>query len=311
MCETPANTTMGKIKLDYPMKMHIQKIVLVEKRPFCYLDCLDFEVDGKRYSMTHGTFRNKVRVLIKNGLVQLLYYSGAAFYSLNGVNFSKPRAAMTSNHTVVSPVSSMSSVSFIDNLPADKHAIHDIRYRFKVIDIWSLISANHPELKPNERSKDISLSLMETDNLTIRVVIHHTDMVSVIVGCSLRPVVLDIEELIPLSIALTRVEERLSRLLEVSSHQSLSLSSSSKSRYIPEHNSWTVTMWHCGKDSPNEYTGEKFECTWEQGKNALIRMYTKDLRDGKGIRIRTECQEYPNKRFDEAIEEKLDALGSS
>jgi hypothetical protein len=205
----------------------------------------------------------------------------------------------------------MSSVSFIDNLPADKHAIHDIRYRYKVIDIWSLISANHPELKPNERSKDISLSLMETDNLTIRVVIHHTDMVSVIVGCSLRPVVLDIEELIPLSIALTRVEERLSRLLEVSSHQSLSLSSSSKSRYIPEHNSWTVTMWHCGKDSPNEYTGEKFECTWEQGKNALIRMYTKDLRDGKGIRIRTECQEYPNKRFDEAIEEKLDALGSS
>jgi hypothetical protein len=196
-------------------------------------------------------------------------------------------------------------------LPADKHAIHDIRYRFKVIGIWSIIVSNYPELKLNDRSKDISLSPIETNDLMIRVVIHHTDMVSVIVGCSLRPVVLDIEELIPLSIALTRVEERLSRLLEVSSHQSLSLSSSSKSRYIPEHNSWTVTMWHCGKDSPNEYTGEKFECTWEQGKNALIRMYTKDLRDGKGIRIRTECQEYPNKRFDEAIEEKLDALGSS
>jgi hypothetical protein len=151
--------------------------------------------------------------------------------------------------------------------------------------------------------KDISLSPIETNDLTVRVVIHHTDIVSVIVGCSLRPVVLDIEGLIPLSIALTRVEERVSRLLEGSNHQSLSLSSSSKSHPIPEHNSWTVIMWHCGKDSPNEYTGEKFECTWEQGKNALIRMYTKDLKDGKGIRIRTEHQEYPNKRFDIAVEE--------
>jgi hypothetical protein len=42
-----------------------------------------------------------------------------------------------------------------------------------------------------------------------------------------------------------------------------------------------------------------------------MRIYTKDLKDGKGIRIRTERQEYPNKRFDEAIEEKLNALHSS
>jgi hypothetical protein len=212
--------------------------------------------------------------------------------------------------TVVSSVSSLSSVSFIDNLPTDKHAIHDIRYRFKVNDIWSIIAANHPELKPNDRSKDISLNPIETNDLTIRVVIHHTDMVSVIVGCSLRPVILDMGGLVPLSIALTRVEERLSRLLEGSNYQSLSVSSP-KSYIIPEHNSWIVTMWHCGIDSPNEYAGEKFECTWEQGKNALIRIYAKDLKDGKGIRIKRERQEYPNKRFDVAIEEKLNALGSS
>ncbi|MGA7900011.1 MAG: hypothetical protein WCA39_14245 [Nitrososphaeraceae archaeon] len=134
-------------------------------------------------------------------------------------------------------------------------------------------------------------------------------MVSVILGCALRPVILDIGGLIPRSIALTRVEERLSRLLDGSNHQSLS-SSSPKSRLIPEHNSWIVTMWHCGIDSPKECTGEKFECTWEQGKNALIRIY-KDLKDGKGISVRTERQGYPNKRFDLAIEEKLNALGSS
>ena len=65
-----------------------------------------------------------------------------------------------------------------------------------------------------------------------------------------------------------------------------------------------VTMWHFGYDSPNEYTGEKFEVAWEDGQNALFRIYTKDLKAG-GTRIRRERQEYPNKRFDDAISEKL------
>ena len=63
-------------------------------------------------------------------------------------------------------------------------------------------------------------------------------------------------------------------------------------------------MWHFGSDSINEYTGEKFKIAWEDGQNALFRIYTKDLKAG-GIRIRRERQEYPNKRFDDAISEKL------
>ncbi len=117
---------MGKPKLDYAMKVHMQKIVLIEGRPFCFRDFLDFEVDGKRYKMKHGTIRNKISKLKKNDLIQLEYYSGPAFYSLKGVRFTKPKQEMTDDHTVVSQVSSMSSVSFIDNLPSDKHALHDI-----------------------------------------------------------------------------------------------------------------------------------------------------------------------------------------
>ena len=65
-------------------------------------------------------------------------------------------------------------------------------------------------------------------------------------------------------------------------------------------------MWHFGKDSYEEYTGEKFEIAWEDGENALMRIYTKDLNDM--TRIRRERQEYPNKRFDEAIDEKMNTL---
>jgi hypothetical protein len=285
---------MGKPKLDYAMKVHMQRIVLIEKRPFSYLDFLDFEVDGKRYKMTHGTFRNKISTFIKNGLIQLEYYSVQAFYSLKGVHFAKPKLAVTDNHTVVSPLSSVSSVSFIDNLPADKHALHDIRFRFKVDNIWTVISINHPELKPNEVSKDISLDPLLTHDLTIKTTIHHTDTVSVIVACSLIPVAADLKGLVRLSNALTRIEERLLRYIECVP-PSLSLSP------IPEHDSWTVTMWHFGFDSPSEYTGEEFEVAWEDGEDELMRLYTKDM---SGVtRIRRERQEYPNKRFDEAISE--------
>ena len=175
---------MGKTKLDYAMKVHMQRIVRGENRPFCYRDFLEFEVDGKKYSMTHGTFRNKISQYVRSGYAQLEYYSGPAFYSLNGFNFAKPKPGMTDNHTVVSSLSSVSSVSFIDSLPSDKHALHDIRFRFKVDNIWTVISTNHPELRPNEVSKDISLEPIVTHDLTIKTTIHHTDTVSVMVACS-------------------------------------------------------------------------------------------------------------------------------
>jgi hypothetical protein len=37
-------------------------------------------------------------------------------------------------------------------------------------------------------------------------------------------------------------------------------------------------MWHFGKDSLEEYASEKLEITWEQGENALMRGYAKDLK---------------------------------
>jgi hypothetical protein len=116
--------------------------------------------------------------------------------------------------------------------------------------------------------------------------------------CGQEFVAVNLKSPVRFSNALTSVEERLLRYIECATLQ-LSLSSS-----IPDHDSWIVTMRHFGSDSPSEYTSEKFEVAWEDGENALMRIYTKDLKD-EGIRIRRERQEYPNKRFDEAINEKL------
>jgi hypothetical protein len=254
---------MGKPKSEYAMKIHMQRLVLIEGRPFCFRDFLDFEVDGKRYKMKHGTIRNKISKFKKNGLIQLEYYSGPAFYSLKGVSFTKPKRELTDDHMVVSPLSSVSSVSFIDSLPTSKQALHDIRFRFRINNIWTVISTTHPELEPNAKSKDIFLEPIVTHDLTIKTTIHHTDTISVIVACSLNPVAVDVNGVVRLSNALTRVEERLLRYIECAP---LSLSS------IPDNESWIVTMWHFGYDSPTEYTGDEFEVAWEDGQNALMRM---------------------------------------
>jgi hypothetical protein len=200
-------------------------------------------------------------------------------------------------------VSSLSSVSFIDILPSQRHSVHDIRLRFKAEGTWSTIHHTHHELIPNEVSKDISLSPIQAYDMEAKTVVHHSDTVSVIVACSTTPVVVDHEGLIRLSSILTSVEEKLLALVTGCAHTNPQL----QQIHIPNHNSWIVTMWHFGTDSLSEYAGERFEMTWEDGEHALLRIYTKDLKEGNGIRIRRERQEYPGVRLDTAIHEKLRA----
>jgi hypothetical protein len=134
-----------------------------------------------------------------------------------------------------------------------------------------------------------------------KTVVDHSDTVSLIVACSIKPVVVDHGGLIRLSNMLTSVEERLLALVTGCQHAI----SPFPQIHIPNHNSWIVTMWHFGTDALSEYAGEKFEMTWEDGEQALLRIYSKDMKEGKGIRIRKERQEYPGTRLDAAIHEKL------
>ena len=82
------------------MIIHIHHLVHEEQRPFSYLDFMKFEVEGREFKMTHGTFRNNVSSLMKEGLVEVSYKSSITFYTLRDVKFDKAsRITMTSNHT--------------------------------------------------------------------------------------------------------------------------------------------------------------------------------------------------------------------
>src|SRR5215210_7566953 len=206
-------------KLDDAMRKHINYLVFEERRPFSFCDFSIFKVDGKEYTMSHGTFRNKVSKMSKAGEIEVVCYSAQAFYTLKGVQCAKP---MTGNHTGVFSFQQQQRqrpandpvYRLVQNLPLGKRALHDIHLRFEVNGIWNLISTSNSALsQPDPYSKDIRLSTWKIEGLDIIPTIHSTDTVSIVVGCSYAPIAVDINGVIRLSNALAVVEDRLSNLI--------------------------------------------------------------------------------------------------
>ena len=322
-------------ELDDAMLEHMAYIVFVERRPFTFKDFFRFTVNSKEYKMKHGTFRNKISKLNKNGTVELLYNSHIAFYTLKGDKFGKP--AITYDHTggTTSYNSSRrdngNSISIINHnhksgngylydlimsLPLEHNSIHDIRLNFKVKGIWSTI-CNHynvssPQLLINKYNKDILFSTWKLNDILIRVTVHKTDTVSIIVACTLRPIPINFDGISKFTEMLTRMEERISNMIKniekvdyKNNDSPNSDNTSTVAINIPHYNRWIVTMWHFGADSRLQCTGEKFSITFQKGRDALLRVYTKQ-KELKDTRIRIERQEYPRKSIIDAINEKLD-----
>ena len=151
----------------------------------------------------------------------------------------------------------------------------------------------------NKRSEDIVIPTWNKDSVLVRIIIHKTDTVSVIIGCSLQPIPLDANGIINFFNLLARVEEKLQSILD----NSCLVNDDKKYISIPEYKQWIVTMWHFGRDASVECAGERFCITVEKLQHMLTRIYVKDF-NGKN-RIRIERQEYPKKTVVDAIEEKL------
>jgi hypothetical protein len=301
-------------ELDDAMQERMAYIVFHEHKPFSYFDFIDL--------MKPKTYRNHISKLKKDGIVEPDIRSSIAFHTLKGHRFGKPG---TPTHTVVFPHSHSRrydiSISHNDplyktlqNLPFGAECIHDIRLRFNVPDIYNSCSSPRFNFPRNSTSGDIVIPSFFKDNAIVRIIIHKTDVVSVIIGCSKQPIPLDINGLIRLSTLLTRAEERLQFILfsSYNQNQNHNQTACSEALYvsavIPEYQSWIITMWHFGRDGLVEYTGEKFSRTIEDAQHVLTRIYPKMF--GKGKRkhtgIREETQEYPNRTVEDAIDEKLE-----
>lgn len=289
-------------ELDEAMFTHMNYLVNVERRPFTFKDFEFFYVGGKEYYLKHGTFRNKITALKKLNKVEVVFHSaGLAFYTLKGVIVGRP---IPSNHMGVSYTNPF--YYYIQDLVLDKISIHDIHLKFESKNIWSLFSSN-PTFKLNSFSKDIRLGKWKINDNDIYalVTIHRTNTVSIVISCSFHPFPLDISGIIDLSNVLTRIEERISKMIHDSLNEIIFSNVMERPEIIiPSYKDWIVTMWHFGADSLVEFSGEKFSMKWKIAEKLMIQAYSKVFKNKKS-RIRLERHESPNKRFFEAIEEKI------
>jgi hypothetical protein len=283
------------------MLKKMKHIVIVERRPFSYRDFID--------QMKHGTFRNKISNLRREGVVERVTNSSEAFYTVVGYPFGN-NGSMTPNHKGISSVIPVTSVipytaiseaesffGYLKTLNANANSVHDIHTKFTVPDIYKIVSSNPKYSKLiNPVSKDIPLEAENIDAMHIHMSIHRTDTVTVIVGCTRDPITIDERGITRLSCALTRIEERLARRLDECGS---ALEGGYERIPIPANERWQITLWHFGKDKfANEYPAKGYALTWGHGRD-VIRCYLKT----RNIE-RVERQEYPNKPKADAIAEK-------
>jgi hypothetical protein len=276
-------------ELEAAMLAQIQYIVLVEKRAFCVLDFRRFEVDGKEYRMASGTFRNKIGILVKEGIVVFQFRSSYAYYSLPGHNFTK---SMTDNHAGAITIFGRQTplYKWLKGRPREKQSLHDFRLTFISNGIWQTVSKKFQAEKNN---KDVCLdSLRFSEDILVEITVHHSDTVSVAIACTDRPLVIDIPDILYLIEIMTRAE------------LSIANSCADSVVVVPRYTTWIVKMWHFGFDLLDRYDKDEFHITFEEGISDLYRIYTRRMKDGK-IKARAEQQENPNKPFIDAILDKL------
>lgn len=258
----------------------IATIVYNENRPVSFKDLLSFNWNGNNIEYTHGSLRNLISKLLRDGKIEVVCRSPQAFYTLKGVNFGKVMTPTFITGTLDLNYKQKEFLRFLNIHQLHIPAIHDIRLLFTCEGLRSsLISSNSQLIKniDEKYNKDIQLRDITLDDITLKTTVHNTNTVTVMVACSDNPIMLDYVGLTRLSSALTRVEERLQRVLDDHYKVKSSFDQKDIGHSIPYHMSWIVTMWHFGHDSDLGFAGQQFEITWKEGLE-VFRIYSKKSR---------------------------------
>lgn len=272
-------------ELDEAMREHMAYLVFVKHKPFYNKDFLSFEVNGKLFGMTHGTFRNKISDMIKNDEAEIYTKSNPNFYTLKGCRFDNEKP-MTGSHTEDSKINTQKFIrhplyQILKGTPFGERAVHDLHLTFKIQELYNAL-LNNTELreKINQYNKGIHVTYFNIDKFTIIISVYPTDTCKIVIGCSDNPILLNYEGVNKLATILCRIEERLSHL---------SINSSIK---IPNYLYWIITLWHIGKDSISEYSGKMFHCEWKLAEQIILRIYSKTIE--KNNKVRIEVQQNPS-----------------
>ena len=158
---------------------------------------MTLKVEGKPCIVKYSTLRNKISVLKREGIIERYYNSKASFFVMKGIKFGKHKI-----HDL--EVKKLSQT--IDSLPENNRGLHNMHFKFTVLDIWKIVS-HSGKYKVIQESSDIVLPPLVLNGMRIRANVHRTDTVTVTVACSNNPIATTIDDsngVIRLASALSR-----------------------------------------------------------------------------------------------------------
>jgi len=244
-----------------------------ERRPFSFKDS----------DLNHGTFRNCIRILMKHGLAERYDLSSLAFYWITGIP--EPASAVTAP-----PMVGTDLVDLLARIRVGDRAVHDLRLRFTAKGIYQTVPTEI--CRRNPTSGDLTLAPLDIGLRRGRIILHVTDTVSVILGCSLDPFPLTIAGFGELAAFLGALRIRLVEECR------------SPTVKVPDVTSWTLVHWHYGRDGRNEVAGPRFSVTVGGLGEGMLRAYTKRLSGKQTLRI--ELAEVPMQGLGELFAERLE-----
>lgn len=234
-------------------------------RPFCFKDFP---------KINYGTFRNAISSMRAKELLYIVTPGSPTFYAIRGSGL---RRGMTTSAMVgSSPPKGLNDILF--RLGDEVACVHDVRLTFVAEKLYDML-----KLIPLPNSGDKSIGFFRYDKKrTARVVVHRSNTVSVMIGCSGNPFPLD--NLTDLFFILERVRERIQR-----DYTTLPVQ-------IPLCSDWRIVQWHYNKDS-GEISGDDLQVTFSEFNQVLYRLYSKSFADGR--RVRLERIESPGRTLQE------------
>jgi len=255
----------------------------VEKKDcFSFLDFLAFELKGIKYTYGHPSVRNIFSALHHDGKIKLVARTSLALYALAETRVEKP---ITLRYTI-GPIDLTYKQKLILKLfkilELDNPAVHDIRLIFSCPGLRSILLSCDNDLvdKVNmDSNKDITLKDITLNDITLKTTVHNTDRVTVMVACSDYPIPLTHIGVILLTGALTRIEDRLQKVV---TDYNLRTTQDS-TRYpiidciIPSCLKWIINMWHFGQDSLPGFSRDLFDIQWIEGIE-IFHIYSKKRR---------------------------------
>jgi hypothetical protein len=268
-------------------------IMLDPTRPFCSKDLVELaQIRSK------GTARNINWKLKKLGIIELYCRSFNAFYKLKSIDQSKIKKPMTLYRMGVNGPKQVKVdlLSLLESLPTEELCkVHDVRLTLTADGLYNLLLREG--YKPELVSKDIFFGCFSWSKYrSVRVILHHNGTLSFVLDCSNCPIEASTCGFVSMAAFLGGIRNQLLSVCRA-------IDSKITDESIPVVDIWNVVMWHYGKDSAQEFSGDGFNITFKMWCGELARIYVHEQDHCRKIRF--EVVETPKKPLQQVIADKL------